>query len=61
MAKQYKPGQFVWIRGKKHRVTKTPYVPVCNICPYNIGPNCPTEWSCLILLPNNCYPKPIQL
>lgn len=60
MAKQYKPGQFVRIYGKQHRVTKASFIDVCNHCSY--------KWSnfaghicikCTNLLPLDCYPKPI--
>lgn len=65
MAKQYKPGQFVWIYGKKHRVTKTTSVPVCNDCPYGkefVGTasmECTGSCILCLILPNNCYPKPV--
>lgn len=65
MAKQYqyKPGQFVWIYGKKHRVTKAPSTPTYFCCPYRKKFSCILPvWShtgCAILLPYDCYPKPI--
>lgn len=58
--KTYKPGQFVWIGGKKHRVTKTSYTPACKCCPYRKGNGCTClGWTCVFYLPSNCYPKPV--
>lgn len=71
MAKQYKPGQFVWIDGKKHRVTKVPSTPVnienktirvCDHCPYyeKTKEDCYLDsWICVLSLPQDCYPKPV--
>lgn len=68
MTKQYKPGQFVWIDGKKHRVTKAPSTPVsvedetirvCDYCPYEKGDCCIDSWICILSLPQDCYPKPV--
>lgn len=60
MAKQYKPGQFVWINSKKHRVTKVPSTHrVCDHCPYEKGDCYLDSWICILSLPLDCYPKPI--
>lgn len=58
---KYKPGQFVWVKGKKCRVTKgsNRAGSICWECPF-FSYLCPVfEW-CQQNLPNKCYPKLIN-
>ena len=59
--KIYKPGQFVWLNGKKHRVTKATAMTTCKKCSYSKDNSCtnPEIGVCLCFFPDNCYPKPI--
>lgn len=59
MAKQYKPGQFVWVDGQKCRVTrkaKSAFF-ACNTCK---RPNPCKVRICTTQLPWDCYPKPVN-
>lgn len=57
--KIYKPGQFVWVNGKKCRVTKGG-LGICWQCPFDTYKGCPVNEWCIQRLPRNCYPKPIE-
>lgn len=61
MAKKYKPGQFVSICGKLHRVKKTePEEFTCSQCPYDKLPRMGACGDCIGKLASRQYPIPLK-
>ena len=64
MAKEYKPGQFVSICGKLHRVKNTEWKDItCDKCPYDISVHIGKKNvcdDCIDKLLYKQYPEPIS-
>lgn len=63
MAKEYKPGQFVSICGKLHRIKEEKVKHPCRQCPYDKSPRIGKEFTCVDCigkLTYRQYPEPVK-